>query len=171
MAKTKSRRVSRTRMRERGFEPDYSEVWLRYGAERTVCFTRGKTCTSNIARRAREIFVLSEDGRLKSGAFAKLESFLAATRRSKHEVRCRQDVLEYIAHLRGEAERKRRLRRQFPQGAASPSLVDLLHLPLYPYQCEGALFAATAGPLPDCGRNGPWQDCTGHCGGGNSPTP
>lgn len=130
---------------KRGFEPDYSEVWLRYGAERTVCFTLGKACTSNIARRAREIFVLSEDGRLKPGALDKLESFLAATHRSKHEVRCRQDVLEFTAYLWAEAERNRRLRRQFPQGAASPSLIDLLHLPLYPYQCEGALFAATVG--------------------------
>ena len=129
----------------RGFEPDYSEVWLRYGAERHLCFRPGQHCTPALLKRARALFDAEEGWRLPADRFEDLDDFLAACRRSRHEVRCYQDAVEFAAALRADKERRWRLADQFPQGSATQALNELLNVPLYPYQCEGALFAARAG--------------------------
>ena len=129
----------------RGFEPDYSEVWLRYGAARHICFRPGRRCTPALEKRARALFDARHGWRLPDGRMDELEGFLAAAGRSRHEVRVYEDVLAFAAQRCADAERRRQLAEVFPQGAATPALRDLLAMPLYPYQCEGALFAAQAG--------------------------
>jgi superfamily II DNA or RNA helicase len=129
----------------RGFQPDYSEVWLRYGAERHICFRPGRRCTPALEKRARALFDAGQGWRLPASRMSELEGFLAAARRSPHEVRIYEDALAFAAQRCADVQRQRRLAEVFPQGAATPALRDLLAMPLYPYQCEGALFAARAG--------------------------
>ena len=60
--------------------------------------------------------------------------------------------------------RKRRaskLDQLFPQGAPGPALQALLKVPLYPYQAEGALFAARVGRALICDDMGLGQDHPG----------
>ena len=129
----------------RGFEPDYSEVFLHYGAERYIRFRPGRLCTPALLRRARALFDADEGWRLRVDRFDELDDFLAASRRSRHELRCYDDALTFAAQRREDAERHARLAGLFPEGADSPALRELLNVPLYRYQCEGALFAARAG--------------------------
>jgi SNF2 family DNA or RNA helicase len=129
----------------RGFEPEYSEVWLRYGAQRHICFRPGRRCTPALLKRASALFDAESGWRLPAERLERLDDFLAAARRSRHEVRCYEDALAFAAEWRADDARRRRLAELFPQGPATPALRDLLKMPLYPYQCEGALFAARAG--------------------------
>jgi len=128
----------------RGFEPEYSEVWLRYGAERHICFRPGRGCPPALRKRARALFEAEQGWQLPHERLSELDDFLAAARRSRHEVRCYDDALAFAAERRADAERRRHLARVFPEGPATAALRDLLAMPLYPYQCEGALFAACA---------------------------
>jgi hypothetical protein len=129
----------------RGFEPDYSEVWLRYGAQRHLCFRPGRRCTPGLLKRARALFDPEEGWRLTAKRLDGLDDFLAAAKRSRHEVRCYEDGLAFAAERRADEERLRCLADLFPQGSVTPALRDLLNVPLYPYQCEGTLFAVRAG--------------------------
>ena len=129
----------------RGFEADYSEVFLRYGAERHIAFRPGRRCTPALRKRARDLFDAEHGWCLSNDRLDRLDDFLAAARRSRHEVRCYDDALAFAAERRAAEARRRHLTRLFPQGPETPALRELLELPLYPYQCEGALFAAQAG--------------------------
>jgi superfamily II DNA or RNA helicase len=129
----------------RGFEADYSEVFLRYGARRHICFRAGRRCTPAMLRRARELFDAEHGWRLPAERLDGLDGFMAAARRSRHEVRCYDDALAFAAERCADEARRNRLTELFPQGPATPALRDLVAVPLYPYQCEGALFAARAG--------------------------
>ncbi len=129
----------------RGFEPDYSELLLRYGARRHLCFRPGRRCTPALLKRARALFDAEAGWRLPADRLDGLDDFLAAARRSRHEVRCYDDALAFAAERRADEERRRRLADLYPQGPATRALRHLLTVPLYPYQCDGALFAARAG--------------------------
>jgi len=126
-----------------GFRPHYSEVFLRYGAKREVIFRPGRGCPSAIRRLASRYF--GPDGLLKPSAYDHFDSFLKGARSGGHELRCYEDALTFIAQVRDEARRRGAIAALFPRGAASPAFEKLLKAPLYPYQRQGALFAATAG--------------------------
>ena len=82
---------------------------------------------------------------LRPEAFGRFEEFLAKAARLEPELRCDDDVLAFVAEVRDARQRHDRLARAFPRGLRSPAFKDLLHVPLYDYQREGALFAARAG--------------------------
>ena len=144
LGRLERRRGGKTALR-RGFEPDYSELWLRYGAQRHLCFRPGRRCTPALLKRARALFDAENGWQLPVDHLDGLDDFLAAAKRSRHEVRCYEDALAFAAERRVDEERLKRLADRFPQGSATPALRDLLKVPLYPYQCEGTLFAARAG--------------------------
>ena len=128
-----------------GFKPRYSEVYLQYGAERHVRFRAGLDCPPPLARRAARLFRGPPAGVLPAGQMNALESFLAEARRRDHEVRCYEDVLGFVAQIRDAEERRRIIGSAYPEGGASPALRKLLKTELYPYQADGALFAARSG--------------------------
>lgn len=130
---------------KRGFEPDYSEVFLHYGAERHIRFRPGRACSAALLKRARGLFDVEQGWCLPVERLDRLDDFLAAARRSRHEVRCYDDALAFAADRLADEARRGHLAEVFPQGPATPGLRDLLGTPLYAYQCEGALFAARAG--------------------------
>ena len=126
-----------------GFHPDYSEIYLRYGAKRQVAFRSGRGCPPAIRRLASRHF--DPDGLLRPSAYEHFESFLKEAQSDGHELRCYEDALTFIAQVRDVARRRRAIDTLFPRGAASPAFEKLLKVPLYPYQQHGALFAAAAG--------------------------
>ncbi len=127
----------------RGFSPAYSEVWLNYAGQRSVCFRAGSDCPPALKNQAVALF--REGGVLRPEDFGKLDDFLDAARELDHEVRCYDDALAFIAETRDAALRAEVLAKAYPKGAQSPALKKLLKTGLYPYQAEGALFAARAG--------------------------
>ena len=88
-------------------------------------------------------------GLLKPEAYARFEAFLREAahlaREADHELRCYEDTIGFIAQVRDQAWRRARIDETFPQGAESPAFEGLLKVSLYPYQRQGALFAARAG--------------------------
>ena len=128
-----------------GFKPRYSEIYVQYGAERHVRFRVGLDCPPPLARRATRLFRGPPAGVLLAGQMNALESFLAEARRRGHEVRCYEDVLGFVAQIRDAEERRRIIDSAYPEGSATPALRKLLKAELYPYQADGALFAARAG--------------------------
>jgi superfamily II DNA or RNA helicase len=126
-----------------GHQPEYSEVHLQYGARREVRFRPGSACPVELARIAGDYF--GDDGTLVPEAFGRFEEFLGEAGRLDHELRCHDEVLPFIAEVRDAEQRQRQVEETFPRGLKSPAFKDLVRVPLYEYQREGALFAARAG--------------------------
>jgi len=126
-----------------GFQPAYSQVYLQYGARREVVFRPGTECPETLKTYARRYF--DERNRLKPEAYGKFHTFLKKTGSGKHEVRCYEDALRFIAQVRDKAALEHQIDRAFPRGAGSAALDKLLKTRLYPYQKSGSLFAARAG--------------------------
>ena len=126
-----------------GFHPPYSEVYLRYGPRREVSFRAGAGCPPSLKRLAAAHF--GTDGILRPDAYAHFDTFLKKASRPGRELRCYEDTIAFVAQVRDRARRSERIDQAFPKGNDSPAFRDLLKIPLYPYQREGALFAAKAG--------------------------
>jgi superfamily II DNA or RNA helicase len=126
-----------------GHQPAYSEVYLQYGARREVVFRPGTPCPPRLKALANRYFDAQQ--RLKPEAFARFHTFLQQAGDGKHEFRCYDDALGFIAQVRDKAHLAERVAAAFPKGIRSSAFNKLLKVPLYPYQCEGALFAAKAG--------------------------
>ncbi len=128
----------------RGYQPPFSEIYLRYGAKRTVHFRPGTDCPAELLSRARRVFDDSASWVLPPERFADLDGFLASNRNG-HELRAYEDALDFVAEVRDAERRGEVIERAFPQGIKTPALDKLLKMKLHPYQAEGALFAARAG--------------------------
>jgi len=126
-----------------GFERSYSEVYLRYGAKREVMFSPGIECPESLLELAWRYF--DDCGILKAQAYVQFDAFIRKTAAFKHDLRCYEDAIEFIAQVRDQAHLKKRIEKAFPSAANSAALRKLLKVPLYSYQREGALFAAKAG--------------------------
>jgi len=127
----------------RGFHPIYSEVYLRYGARREVLFRPGIECPAGLHQLATDYF--DGHGVLRAGAYGRFDGFLRQAGAFAHDLRCYDDALDFIAEVRDRAALCERIDRVFPAGIESAAFAHLLKVPLYPYQREGALFAARAG--------------------------
>ena len=129
----------------RGFQPGYSEIWLDYAGERRVRFSAGLDCPDPVLRRAKTLFDADAGWALRKDQQGALEQLLQAAQTSGHELRCHDDVWQFIAQLRDAEHRHAALREAYPKGVKDKALTRLLKVKLYPYQVEGALFAARAG--------------------------
>ncbi len=128
-----------------GFRPPYSEIYLLYAGERHLRFRAGTDCPESLVKNARRLFDGSPDGALPVEKFGKLDDFLASALKSGHGLRCYEDALGFIAQARDARERQRVIEQAYPDGNRSPGLKTLVKTDLYPYQADGALFAARAG--------------------------
>jgi superfamily II DNA or RNA helicase len=126
-----------------GFQPAWSEVYVTYGLERTVRFRPGIECPKEVARAAARTF--DEEGRIRPDAHTHFDAFLTRIEAIDHEVRVYDDALGLVAEMRDQDIRRRKIDAAFTRGVTSPAFKDLLKVGLYPYQREGALFAAKAG--------------------------
>jgi superfamily II DNA or RNA helicase len=126
-----------------GFQPPYSEVYLQYGARREARFRPGTSCTPELARLADKYF--GPESTLLPEAFAKFDTFLAEAAGHEPDLHCGGDVLAFVAEVRDAEQRRQRVAEAFPRGTRSAAFKDLVKVPLYDYQRDGALFAARAG--------------------------
>jgi superfamily II DNA or RNA helicase len=124
---------------KRGFHPPYSEVCLQYGGARRLHFRTGTDCPPTLAKKGQTMFDAGAD------RASELDDFLRAARKAGHEVRCYDDARAFVAELRDAHRRRQVFAEAYPKGPKSAALLKLLKTRLYPYQAEGALFAATAG--------------------------
>ena len=127
----------------RGFQADYSEVYVSYGPRREVRFRAGRTAPPALRRLAARYF--DRDGRLRTEAVPGLDAFFVQAARFSHELRCYEDARGFVREIGDARRRADRLTQAFPHGIKSAALQRLLRVPLYPYQREGALFACRAG--------------------------
>ena len=128
---------------DQGFQPSYSEVFLRYGKQRDICYRPGTDCPRELARLAEQYF--SDEGNLLPLAVPIFEDFLSQAQAIEHDLRCRDDVQRSVAEQRDRALREEILKAEYPKGIRSANFKKLVKVPLYDYQAEGALFAARAG--------------------------
>ncbi len=133
-----------------GWQPQASELWLRYGEQRTPCFTPGQDCPPALLKWADRHFDLAQGGIWRaSNALWSFDSALQQAQRLAdqhgHGLQVHEDVLAFMAQARDAHHRAQTLEQAYPQGAKDKNLRKLLTTRLYPYQVEGALFAARAG--------------------------
>jgi hypothetical protein len=129
----------------RGYRPAFSELYLRNDGKRRIHFRAGTDCPPALREAAAALFDANHDGMLPDDRLDELESFVTMVSNSGHEFRAYDDALDFVAGRRDAKRRATRLAELFPLGAADPNIEKLLTVPLYPYQAEGALFAARAG--------------------------
>jgi superfamily II DNA or RNA helicase len=129
----------------RGYQPAFSELYLRNEGKRRVHFRAGTDCPPALIKAAAGLFDAEHDGMLPEERLGELEPFMALASKCGHEFRAYDDALDFIAGRRDAEQRASKLTQLFPRGAADPKLLGLLKVPLYPYQAEGALFAARVG--------------------------
>jgi len=142
LARLERKRDARRQLRD-GYQPPASEVFLQYGSLREVRFRPGAECPVELVRLASAYFDAA--GALLPEARDKFDDFLQQGRDLEPHLTCGDDVPAYLAELRDADERRRAVGQAFPRGVRSAAFKDLLKVPLYDYQREGALFAAKAG--------------------------
>ena len=129
----------------RGWQPAYSEVYLRNDGARAVYFRPGSDCPPPVLKVAWKLFDASRGGVLLPEGFGQLEQLFAQAVKSGHELRAHDDARDFVAGRRDAAQRMESLEDLFPRGANDGKLLRLIKGTLYPYQAEGALFAVRAG--------------------------
>lgn len=127
----------------KGYAPSYSEVYLRYGMKREVCFKAGQDIPIKHLNQVAKYF--DANGVLREKRLLDFHLFLADLPKHNHEVRCYDDVLAYIAEHQDAAHRQQVIAERMPEGTASPLLDSIIKTELHPYQREGAFFALKAG--------------------------
>ena len=128
-----------------GYQPAFSELYLRHDDRRGVHFRAGTDCPPAVGKAAALLFDESRNGMLPDERFGELELFITAALKSGHDLRAYDDALDFVAGRRDAVRRASKLAQLFPRGASDPKMTNLLKVPLYPYQSEGALFAVRAG--------------------------
>jgi hypothetical protein len=129
----------------RGYRPAFSELYLRNEGGRRVHFRAGTDCPAAVRKAAAGLFDAERDGMLPDDRLGELEHFLTTVSKCGHELRAYDDALDFVAGRRDADRRAAKLEGVFPGGAADAALLGVLKVPLYPYQAEGALFAARVG--------------------------
>jgi len=142
LAKLQRRRGGKKALAE-GFKPDYSEIYLRYGAKREVIFKPGTQCPQSLLELALRYF--DNYGILKPQSYQEFGMFMRRAGTVKHDLRCYEDTIGFIAQVRDQLQLRKRIEKAFPSGISSTAFRKLVKVPLYHYQREGALFAAKAG--------------------------
>lgn len=127
----------------RGYQPAFSELYLRNDGRRRIYFRAGADCPPALREAAGALFDVA--GMLPDDRYNELEPFMATASKTGHEFRAYDDALDFIAGRRDAERRASKLAKLFPQGAADPGLGAFLKVPLYRYQAEGTLFAVRAG--------------------------
>src|SRR5439155_17060856 len=136
----------------RGYQPAFSELYLRNEGKRRVHFRAGTDCPPEVSEAAAGLFDAERDGMLPEERLGELEHFMTIASKCGHELRAYDDALDFVAGRRDSARRASKLEQLFPRGAADPKLRALLKVPL----------CGTRRSNADRRRHGAWQDHTGN---------
>src|SRR5208283_5237227 len=99
---------------EQGFQHAYSEIYLRFGKQREVCFRPGADCPAELARLAQAHFY--DEGTLQPDAITTFDDFLEQARAIDPDLRVRDVVLRWLAEKRDLVRREEILQREYPRG-------------------------------------------------------
>jgi superfamily II DNA or RNA helicase len=127
----------------KGYCPPFAEVYVRYGTRQVVKFSPGADCPASLVKLARRYF--EEDGTIKPSAYARIQRFISDSAALDHELRIYDDAMALMAKVRDGMARHERLKERYATQKAAATWKKLSRIPLYPYQKEGAVFAAQAG--------------------------
>jgi superfamily II DNA or RNA helicase len=144
LAKLQTMRGGKAALKQ-GFRQAYSDIWLDYAGARRVRFSAGTECPGALLKQAESLFDADADWSLRWEQQSQLERLLQAAQACGHELRCYDDVWQFVAQIRDGERRQATLTDAYPKGCKDKALARLLKVKLYPYQTEGALFAARAG--------------------------
>ncbi len=129
---------------QRGFQRPFSEVYLSYGLRREVRFKPGEQAPQGLLEHAKAYF--DSTGTLLESRILDFHTFLdGIPRDNHHEVRCYDDVMAFIAEHQDAEHRRNVVADQLKDGIDTAVFKSILKTRLYPYQCEGALFAVRTG--------------------------
>lgn len=125
------------------WRPPYSELYVRYASQRQVVFAPGASCPAAVTRAMACCF--DAHGVLTERGYTRLPGAIAQVKASGHDLRVSADAMEMVARVRDRAALQARLDEAYPRGLTAAGAKRLLREDLYPYQRDGALFAARAG--------------------------
>ena len=129
-----------------GYRPPFSELYLRNDHGLSVHFRAGTECPEPVRKRAETLFDAEREAMLSPERFGEIEKFMSFSAQRGHEMRAHDDALDFIAGRKDTEHRETVLEEFFGHGEIRRErLGNLLKVPLYPYQVEGALFAVCAG--------------------------
>ena len=160
LARIESRRGAKAALR-RGFEPPYSEIWLRYGGARALRFRAGTDCPPALAQRGTQLFGDGVQAALAASAAAELERLLAAAHQAGHEMRCYDDARAFIAEARDRGTRQRILDDAYPKGAKDAKLARIAQGQALSLPGRRRVVRGARRPCADRRRDGARQDAAG----------
>jgi superfamily II DNA or RNA helicase len=142
LAKLERRRGAKATLKA-GFRPPFTEIYLRYGANRHLVLRHGAESPSDLTARVADF--IDEHNVVRTDKLDQFDDFLEELRKGDHEVRCHEDALTFVAQSRDRRRLQERVDQLFPRGVNDPAWKNLLRIELFPYQRKGALFVARAG--------------------------
>src|SRR6202142_3668090 len=122
LARLEKKRGAKTAF-ARGYQPAFSELYLRNEGRRCVHFRAGTDCPPQLRKAAAGLFDAEHGGKLPDERFAELDDFMTAASKSGHELRAYDDALDFVAGRRDAERRVAKLAQLFPRGAADPKLL------------------------------------------------
>jgi len=126
-----------------GYHPPFSELYLRYGADRQVIVRLG-TGVSDGASKGIAKFI-DKSSAMRVDKLEQFDELLRILKQDEHEVRVHDDALEFVAQCRDRRRLRERVDEILPDDVEDSAWNDLLKVKLYGYQKKGALFVARAG--------------------------
>ncbi|MBK8846271.1 MAG: DEAD/DEAH box helicase [Bacteroidetes bacterium] len=119
--------------------PIHSSLYIKYGATRQVMLRIGSTNTEKLIQWKNKYFDRNQI--LDEQHFENIDSIIKEAQTIDENFRCNDDALAFILQQRDDVLRKKKI-EALPQNSIFKKLIKVS---LFPYQLEGALFAARAG--------------------------
>jgi hypothetical protein len=104
LAKLEKKRGARTAF-ARGYQPAFSELYLRNDGKRCVHFRAGTDCPPEVSEAAAGLFDAEHNGMLPEERLGELEHFMTMVAKCGHELRAYDDALDFVAGWR-DADRR-----------------------------------------------------------------
>src|ERR1700757_3748816 len=104
LARLEKMRGARTAF-ARGYQPAFSELYLRNDGKRRVHFRAGTDCPPEVSEAAADLFDAGHNGVLPDDRLDELDRFMTMVSKSGHELRAYDDALDFVAGRR-DADRR-----------------------------------------------------------------
>src|ERR1700688_363130 len=125
LAKLEKKRGARAAF-ARGYQPAFSELYLRNDGKRCVHFRAGTDCPPEVSEAAAGLFDAEHNGMLPEERLGELEHFMTMVAKCGHELRAYDDALDFVAGRRDADRRASMLEPLVPRGVADPKRRALL---------------------------------------------
>lgn len=122
------------------YQPHYTSVYLNYKGERSVKIRIGEENREQFEQLAQSFF--DPHNTLRPDRYLEFESFLYQAKNIHKDFRCYPDAIDFILNTRENQRREKLLLTKYPDAS---HVNGVLKTSLFPYQKQGALFAAQKG--------------------------